>query len=391
MTEERKGFTIRVHGDVPESAVEGLIAAIPGPVSVERCSILQQPESDGINALVPGHYVKLFGIPLEEPIDPQELAGAEKLVRAGYTFTERVPNSIAIENDPDAKAYRLTDEQAHVFHAALMKVRAEREHGTGSEMSRMMAIALDPNPLKTAEERIALDAVRAFERAKKIDATEYSGWVSWPGHGDDGFFESVDELRKHCARQGMALPAFVWACTPEPLRLEANWILDQALLEHHDGARGEVSSSEELRLQKFLDEWCAAQGIVSWHEDRTRAVMLTVEPANRNNTTKERVTEMNDSTTAPKLKVGDRVTATHQITEAGGEVVGDPNAVFPAPNYIHAEDGELGTVEHCEAGPNGEPTVRFDRTRTATIVAHREIAVESAVNDGSQVTAPTST
>jgi hypothetical protein len=77
----------------------------------------------------------------------------------------------------------------------------------------------------------------------------------------------------------------------------------------------------------------------------------------------------------PKFEAVTRVTATHQITEAGGEVVGDPDAVFPAPNYIHAEDGELGTVEHCEAGPNGEPTVRFDRTGTATIVAHREIAI----------------
>lgn len=223
--------------------------------------------------ITPGTYVHLLNIP-KEPIDPHMLAEAEKLVRAGYTFEERVPNAIAIDGNDAAQRYRLTDEQTRVFGAALAKVRAENEYGTGSEMGRMMAIALDPNPLKTWEERQALDAQKAFEKATKINAAEYIGWVSWPKHGDDGFFESVDAVRKHCAAQGLALPTFVWACLRDPFRLNADWILDQALEEHHDGARGEVSSAEELRLQAFLDEWVAAQGIVSWHEDRSRAVML---------------------------------------------------------------------------------------------------------------------
>lgn len=61
--------------------------------------------------------------------------------------------------------------------------------------------------------------------------------------------------------------------------------------------------------------------------------------------------------------VGTRVVATKQITEGGN--AGDPNAVFPDAAYIHAEKDEPGTVEHVDG--DGEPTIRFDRTGTATI------------------------
>jgi hypothetical protein len=268
--EERQGR------DERKSSIEALNALPENAPIDDIMTALGRERVKNEPTIVPDHYVNLFVIP-EEPIDPHMLAEAEKLVRAGYTFHRNPIDVIEIEGDPDAKSYKLTSEQMRVFGAALVKVKAESEFGVGSEMSRMMAIALDPNPLATAERRIAQEAERAFERATKVNAVDYSGWVSWPGHGNDGFFESVDAVRKHCAQHGLALPPFVWACTREPLSLNADWILDDALQEHHDGARGEVSSDEERRLQKFLDEWCAAQEIVSWNEDRTRAVMLQVE------------------------------------------------------------------------------------------------------------------
>lgn len=72
---------------------------------------------------------------------------------------------------------------------------------------------------------------------------------------------------------------------------------------------------------------------------------------------------------ATSLTVGTRVKAGKQITEGG--VDGDESAKFPAPNYIHAKPGDLGTVESIDN--DGDPTVRFDRTRTATIVGRHEI------------------
>lgn len=144
----------------------------------------------------------------------------------------------------------------------------------GSEAARMMHAALNPNP-ETWEQRIARMEREAFEKATKIDAKDYTGWVSWPGHGDDGYFESVEALIEHCASHELNSPRYVWACIPQPFKLDADEILDNALEEHFDGARGEISKSEEKRLQAFLDEWAAAQKIVSWREDRTRAVMLS--------------------------------------------------------------------------------------------------------------------
>jgi hypothetical protein len=148
--------------------------------------------------------------------------------------------------------------------------------GHGTELAHMMHAVLNPKPAETWQEREARQEQEDFAKATKIDAKDYSGWVSWPRvwPKEEGFFESVDDLIRYCADHELNSPTFVWACTPDPLKLDADWILDQALEEHHDGARGEISASEEKRLQAFLDVWAAAQNIVSWHEDRTRAVMM---------------------------------------------------------------------------------------------------------------------
>ncbi len=68
------------------------------------------------------------------------------------------------------------------------------------------------------------------------------------------------------------------------------------------------------------------------------------------------------------MTVGTKVKAAKQITESGIE--GDPAALFPAGAYIHAEAGDEGTVVYVE---DGNPTVRFDRTGTATLVFNSEI------------------
>lgn len=73
--------------------------------------------------------------------------------------------------------------------------------------------------------------------------------------------------------------------------------------------------------------------------------------------------------------IGDRVTARGRITEGGKASPGDPAVKdvlgVNAENFIHAEAGEGGEV----VGVNEDrlPTVRFDRTGTATIVGWDEI------------------
>ena len=145
--------------------------------------------------------------------------------------------------------------------------------GAGGEAHRMAQTILNPST-ETWDQKRARREREAFTKATKIAANDYTGWVSVPGFGTDGFFKSINELREHCKKFDVPVPEFVWACTPEPLKLDADGILDQALGDHSDGARGNISDAEEARLQAFLDEWAAAQEIVSWHEDNSRAVIL---------------------------------------------------------------------------------------------------------------------
>ena len=80
-----------------------------------------------------------------------------------------------------------------------------------------------------------------------------------------------------------------------------------------------------------------------------------------------------------KYTIGQKVRAKGTVTEDGtGD--GDPNAKFPAGNYIHATDGEEGEVVHTK--PDGtEATVRFARSGTATLVADSEIKEGNMSND----------
>jgi hypothetical protein len=60
------------------------------------------------------------------------------------------------------------------------------------------------------------------------------------------------------------------------------------------------------------------------------------------------------------LKAGQRVRSIGKVYDTG--IPGD---------WLHAEPGEFGTVEHTE--PDNWPTVRFDRTGTATCVTPLEV------------------
>lgn len=65
--------------------------------------------------------------------------------------------------------------------------------------------------------------------------------------------------------------------------------------------------------------------------------------------------------------VGSRVRALVWVTESG-DGRGSLGAKFPDPDYVHAKPGELGTIVCVDPEPDGTPTVRWDRTGTATIV-----------------------
>ena len=73
---------------------------------------------------------------------------------------------------------------------------------------------------------------------------------------------------------------------------------------------------------------------------------------------------------SPCHRVGDRVIALELITECGDGHV-NPRAAPCHPGWVHATVGDAGTVIHVTE--DGDPTVRFERIGTATLVSDHEV------------------
>lgn len=106
-----------------------------------------------------------------------------------------------------------------------------------------------------------------------IHAKDHKEWVYWDGHGNrDGFFRDIEELETYCADHEFPLPQTVIACAPRKLHMNANWIIESELEEHHEDAGGSISQAEREELQTFLDGWCERTNVESW--DQTTTVVL---------------------------------------------------------------------------------------------------------------------
>lgn len=123
------------------------------------------------------------------------------------------------------------------------------------------------------------DDATAFEKAQKIPAREYKGWICRPDGEEEpnyGYHKSVDDLMRTLLNRDCDLPQFVWATMAEGLSLNADWILEEALEEHHENARDQISREAEEALQALLDGWLKRPDVkvTTYHEDRSRAVVF---------------------------------------------------------------------------------------------------------------------
>lgn len=100
-----------------------------------------------------------------------------------------------------------------------------------------------------------------LEEAEDV-TTSYSGPVS---DDNDHFWSSPDE-----AACDINLPAWLYACTVSRLSLDASYILESALEEHHEDAWEQLLGEDEL--QKLLDAWCEKQTMETWLTDYSRKV-----------------------------------------------------------------------------------------------------------------------
>lgn len=130
----------------------------------------------------------------------------------------------------------------------------------------------------TREEREA----ERFADAEKVSPENYDGPVFWDGGppstggmGGDGFYFGVGDLRDSCAQAGVAPPVYVWTCFRDVPSTDTDWLIEDALQEHHEGARDWISAEHMAKLEAFLRQWWAESNAHTWRVDYKRAVVLT--------------------------------------------------------------------------------------------------------------------
>ncbi len=175
-------------------------------------------------------------------------------------------------------------EEMALFHCA------ERICGCGQHLKPPYVECVDCLMLARIEKEEAEREV-AFKTAKKITWQDY--WRDNPdaqvycqiddayypnadtllNDGDYTFFPDPDKPPHPSGRsEPDTAPTWAWACTSIKLRMCAQDFIDSALDEHFEDAGGALDTSDEVELQKLLDEWCAKQNVQTFFPDYTRIV-----------------------------------------------------------------------------------------------------------------------
>lgn len=119
-----------------------------------------------------------------------------------------------------------------------------------------------------------------FDKAEKIPDTEWTGVALCVPPGDDNgyFFTEVAEIANRFDADSDHFPVFAWDCDMEPFTLtrrDAESMIEDQLQDHHEDAVDKITTAQWEELATFLAGWAERTGIVSWHPNMKRAVMLT--------------------------------------------------------------------------------------------------------------------
>jgi len=116
-----------------------------------------------------------------------------------------------------------------------------------------------------------------FGRAEKLDG--YDGWINADGYGyNEGYFESVAELLEHCEDEGVAPPAYAYACDKiQWPGIDIDAVLENEFKEYHEDATDSLVAYQELR--SFIAEWNKKQDLVSYYPNWKKVVLIKSEEA----------------------------------------------------------------------------------------------------------------
>lgn len=129
-----------------------------------------------------------------------------------------------------------------------------------------------------------------FGEAQKISPDDYQeDPVFWPDCGGavssmegmtgDGFYANVADLLASCEEASVPPPAYVWTCFRDVPSSNSEWIIEDSLVSHYEGAGDNIAAEHRERLDAFLRQWWADSGVCTWRPDYKRAVVIGVDVA----------------------------------------------------------------------------------------------------------------
>ena len=125
----------------------------------------------------------------------------------------------------------------------------------------------------------AKEELDRFNKAEKIQANQYDGWVFCEGNGNNGFSESVYELCEQCDDDGLDRPAYAWACRPkEFVKVCLSRVLEDICEDgYEDFDTDDLKGLEELKAAVAAFE-VANKMHVAYQPDYNRAILVPKRP-----------------------------------------------------------------------------------------------------------------
>jgi hypothetical protein len=194
------------------------------------------------------------------PKEPLEIVVKAEDRLVGYACGECGALFLLQKNDKTEK------DQAYWKNEAL--AHCARNCACGNPLGKYYRLVCNDCQAKKDEER---EAAR-FEKAHKIEIGDYDGPVFY---GDE-YFSDIDSLLDHFESEGLELPLYVWATTPQKFELKADDIVVRELEKQnmHEDANNHISEKAIISLRAYLEAWSKEVDLVSYFEDNSRAVLL---------------------------------------------------------------------------------------------------------------------
>lgn len=125
----------------------------------------------------------------------------------------------------------------------------------------------------------AQEEMDRFNKAEKIPADQYDGWVFCEGHGNNGFAETLKDMLEQCDDDGCDRPQYVWACkSKEFVKVSLDRVVEDILEEGFENFESDdLNGLDELKAAVTAFEQTNKMH-VAYEPDYKRAILIPEKP-----------------------------------------------------------------------------------------------------------------